>query len=87
MVESGLMSFESLLSRMAKNPAEIGRYDGHGEIKIGNWANFALVDPKLSWKVELSEIASKSKNSPFLGSDLPIKVMRTYFKGSEVYSR
>ena len=87
MVESGLMSFESLLSRMAKNPAEIGRYDGHGEIKIGNWANFALVDPKSSWKVELSEIASKSKNSPFLGSDLPIKVMRTYFKGSEVYSR
>ena len=87
MVESGLMSFESLLSRMAKNPAEIGRYDGHGEMKIGNWANFALVDPKLSWKVELSEIASKSKNSPFLGSDLPIKVMRTYFKGSEVYSR
>ena len=87
MVESGLMSFESLLSRMAKNPAEIGRYHGHGEIKIGNWANFALVDPKSSWKVELSEIASKSKNSPFLGSDLPIKVMRTYFKGSEVYSR
>lgn len=87
MVENGLLSFEQLIEKMSKNPAKIARYEGHGEITQGNWANFALVDLKGSWKVELSNINSKSKNSPFLGRDLPLKVMRTFYRGTEVYTR
>lgn len=87
MVNSGLMKLEELLPKMAKNPAQIGRYEGHGELKPGNWANFALIDTSANWKVERTSIVSKSKNSPFVGSDLPVKVIKTFFRGNEVYSR
>lgn len=87
MVKSGLMKLEELLPKMAKNPAQIGRYEGHGELKPGNWANFALIDTSANWKVERSGIVSKSKNSPFMGSALPVKVIKTFFRGNEVYSQ
>ncbi len=87
MVNSGLMKLEDLLQKMAKNPAQIGRYEGHGELKPGNWANFALIDTSANWKVERTSIVSKSKNSPFVGSDLPVKVIKTFFRGNEVYSK
>jgi len=87
MVNSGLMKLEDLLQKMAKNPAQIGRYEGHGELKPGNWANFALIDTSANWKVERTSIVSKSKNSPFVGSDLPVKVIKTFFRGNEVYSQ
>ena len=87
MVKSGLMKLEDLLQKMAKNPAQIGRYEGHGELKPGNWANFALIDRSANWKVERTGIVSKSKNSPFVGSELPVKVIKTFFRGNEVYSQ
>jgi dihydroorotase len=87
MVNSGLMKLEDLLPKMAKNPAQIGRYEGHGELKPGNWANFALIDTSANWKVERTSIVSKSKNSPFVGSELPVKVIKTFFRGNEVYSQ
>jgi len=87
MVKSGLMKLEDLLPKMAKNPAQIGRYEGHGELKPGNWANFALIDTSAIWKVERTGIVSKSKNSPFVGSELPVKVIKTFFRGNEVYSQ
>jgi len=87
MVKSGLMKLEELLPKMAKNPAQIGRYEGHGELKPGNWANFALIDTSANWKVERTGIVSKSKNSPFVGSELPVKIIKTFFRGNEVYSQ
>ncbi|MFM7623277.1 MAG: dihydroorotase [Actinomycetota bacterium] len=87
MVKSGLMKLEDLLTKMAKNPAQIGRYEGHGELKPGNWANFALIDTSANWKVERTGIVSKSKNSPFVGSELPVKIIKTFFRGNEVYSQ
>lgn len=87
MVKSGLMKLEDLLQKMAKNPAQIGRYEGHGELKPGNWANFALIDTSANWKVERTGIVSKSKNSPFVGSELPVKIIKTFFRGNEVYSQ
>ena len=87
MVNSGLMKLEDLLQKMAKNPAQIGRYEGHGELKPGNWANFALIDTSAIWKVERTSIVSKSKNSPFVGRELPVKVIKTFFRGNEVYSQ
>jgi dihydroorotase len=87
MVKSGLMKLEDLLQKMAKNPAQIGRYEGHGELKSGNWANFALIDLSANWRVERNGIVSKSKNSPFMGSELPVKVIKTFFKGNEVFSQ
>jgi dihydroorotase len=86
LVETSLISFADLITRMSTAPAEIAGYSEHGSLDIGSEANFTLVDLRSRWRVEASAIRSKSKNSPYLGMELPVKVMRTFLRGKEVFS-
>ena len=86
LVESGMMSFENLIERMSVAPARIGRYEGHGSLEVGSEANFTLLDLAANWRVDDSEIRSKSKNSPYIGMELPVTVKRTYLRGKEVFA-
>jgi dihydroorotase len=85
LVESGLMSLENLIERMSVAPARIARYEGHGSLDLGSEANFTLIDLAGSWRVDSSEIRSKSKNSPYLGMELPVTVKQTFLRGKEVF--
>ena len=87
MVDSKLLPFEELIRKLATNPAHIGKYRGHGEIKVGNLANLVLVDTQGSWKVDRSLLRSKSRNTPFHGLELGFPVMKTFFKGKMVFAR
>ena len=87
LVDSGLMKLGDLIERMSTAPARIGRYEGHGSLAIGNEANFTLVDIDATWRVETLGIRSKSKNSPYLGLELPVTVESTYLRGKEVFSQ
>ena len=87
LVDSGLMKLGDLIDRMSTAPARIGRYEGHGSLAIGNEANFTLVDIDATWRVETLGIRSKSKNSPYLGLELPVIVKSTYLRGKEVFSQ
>lgn len=86
LVESGLMSLETLIDRMSVTPARIARYEGHGSLEVGSEANFTLIDLAGSWRVDGDEIRSKSKNSPYLGMELPVTVKRTFLRGKEVFT-
>jgi dihydroorotase len=86
LVETSLISFADLIKRMSTAPAQIAGYSEHGSLDIGSEANFTLVDLQSRWRVETSAIRSKSKNSPYLGMELPVKVMRTFLRGKEVFS-
>ncbi|MEY3379177.1 MAG: hypothetical protein RLZZ125_754 [Actinomycetota bacterium] len=87
LVDSGLIKLGDLIERMSTAPARIGRYEGHGSLAIGSEANFTLVDIDATWRVETLGIRSKSKNSPYLGLELPVTVKSTYLRGKEVFSR
>ncbi|NDA40840.1 MAG: dihydroorotase, partial [Actinobacteria bacterium] len=87
LVDSGVMKLGDLIERMSTAPARIGRYEGHGSLAIGNEANFTLVDIDATWRVETLGIRSKSKNSPYLGLELPVIVKSTYLRGKEVFSQ
>jgi dihydroorotase len=70
---------------MSQNPAEIAGYERHGQaIAVGGSANLAVIDTKAIWKVDRNRLASKSKNTPFDGLDLPAKVIATIFNGNLV---
>ena len=87
MVKSGLMSLEDLTDRMSSAPAKIGRYEGHGSIKVGEKANLVLVDLEKSWQVKRDYLHSKSKNTPFEGMELPGVIMKTFHNGALVFDR
>ena len=86
MIESKLIDWAGLVKVMSENPAKIAGYKNHGnEIKVGSRANLAVIDTKATWKVDRNRLASKSKNTPFEGMELPAKVLATIFDGRLVY--
>ena len=85
LVETGLISWQTLIDRMSSAPARIARYLDHGSISLGKPANFFTFDPNAKWQVRAAEMKSKSVNSPFLEQILPGRVTRTFFKGVEVH--
>ena len=82
MVEPGRLSWRQLAARMSETPARIGRLDGHGRpIAVGEPANLVLVNPGASWTVDPAQTASRSRNTPFAGRQLPARVRATFLRG------
>jgi dihydroorotase len=82
MVETGLLDWAGVADRMSTRPARIGRVSSQGrEIAVGSPANLTLVDPAARWVVDPSALASKSRNTPYVGRDLPVRVVHTLLRG------
>ena len=82
MVSTGLLDWAGVADRMAVRPAAIGRVAGHGGvIAAGAPANLTLVDPSAGWTVEPAALASLSRNTPYAGRTLPVRVVATLLRG------
>ncbi len=81
LIDSGKSSWGRLAEVLSINPAAIGRDTEQGQaIAVGSFANLALIDPKVTRKV-VADSASKSKNSPYVGLELPGRVVHTIYRG------
>ena len=58
----------------------------HG-IKLGEKADFVLVDPDKEWVVNPEEFASKGRYTPFDGVTLYGDVLMTVYNGQTVYNK
>ena len=86
MVETGLMNWESVADRMSIAPARIGGYADHGQqISAGAYANLTVINPTAVSRVDRDLVASRSRNTPFHGIELPGVVIATFFKGKPTY--
>ncbi len=75
-------SWELAAKRMSYAPAEIGRLPGHGRpLDPGAPANLTLVDPSARWMVDPSALASRSRNTPYAGREMPVSVVATFLRG------
>lgn len=82
MVDTGLMTWAGVAERLSTAPARIGGYSGHGQnLAIGSPAHLSVVNPNKSWIVDRDLVASKSRNTPFHGFELPGVVTHTFFRG------
>ncbi|WP_328313961.1 dihydroorotase [Streptomyces sp. NBC_00442] len=82
MVETGLLDWAGVADRMAHKPAEIGRATGHGRpVSAGEPANLTLVDPAYRGDVNPADFASRSRNTPYEGRELPGRVTHTFLRG------
>ena len=82
MVEPGLLTWRQVADRLSVTPARIGRLSDHGRpIAVGEPANLCLVDPAARWTVDPARSASRSRNTPFAGRELPGRVVATFLRG------
>jgi dihydroorotase len=87
MIETKLMSWNSLIERMSTKPAQIAGYGNQGRnLKIGSPANLFLVDPSAKWLVRRDRLNSKSKNTPFEGMELPAVITDVFHNGVQTIS-
>ena len=77
------VSLTQLVRIMSIHPAQIaGIADRHGrDIEPGAPANLVAFDPNATWQVEPETLASKSRNTPYVGMTLRGKVRHTIFNG------
>ena len=83
MVDTGLVDWAGVAERMSVRPAQIGRLSGHGRpVAAGEPANLVLYDPSFSRVVDGTDLASLSRNSPYVGRELPGRVVATFLRGT-----
>ena len=81
LIESGKSDWNRFAQVLSQNPARIAGDAQQGqEVVAGAFANIVLIDPKVKRKV-VAESASKSVNSPYVGLELPGKVVHTIYRG------
>ncbi|QBJ89605.1 dihydroorotase [Streptomyces seoulensis] len=82
MVETGLLDWAAVADRMSFTPARIGGAAGHGRpVAAGEPANLTLVDTAYRGQVDPARFASRSRNTPYEGRELPGRVTHTWLRG------
>jgi dihydroorotase len=83
MVETGLLGWSEVERAMSRRPAEIGGLvDVARPIGEGRPADLVLIDPTARRTLSLADLAGRSTNSPYLGQELPGRVVATVFRGT-----
>jgi dihydroorotase len=84
MVDTGLLDWAAVADRMSVRPARIGRVARHGQpLMPGSPGNITCYDPGAGPEaVDPAGHASKSRNSPFGGMELPGRVVATFLRGT-----
>ena len=85
LVNKKYLTWEGMVEKMSTAPARIVGLEGKGLIKEGADADITIIDPQKEWEFKEEDIASKSKNSPFIGWKLTGRVEMTIFGGKVVY--
>jgi dihydroorotase len=82
MIQTGLLTWDQLVERMSRKPAEIGRYIEHGKgIKVGEPAHLTVINPTAVKRVDRDLVSSRSRNTPFHGMELQGLVTATIYRG------
>lgn len=82
MVETGLLDWAGVAERMSFGPARIGGLPNHGRpVSAGEPANLTLVDTSYRGVVDPAHFASRSRNTPYEGRELPGRVTHTFLRG------
>lgn len=85
LVNAGVISLERLVELCATNPARIFNLEERGTLRAGARADLTILDPELAWTFDVSRSKSKSRNTPFDGSNFRGGTVSTIVSGRIVY--
>ena len=80
MVSTGLIGIDRLVEVMSSAAAAIARIPAP-QVSVGAPARLALVAPDAAWVVERDALNSLSRNTPFAGMAMPVRVLATVYDG------
>lgn len=83
-VAKGELTFSRLIAMACENPALLYGIAGKGFLREGYDADFVLLDREAKWTVEEGWLQSKCGWSPYLGTEMVGKVVRTVVRGHTV---
>jgi len=86
LVDEGVLALSQLIEKMSCNPSKILNLN-RATLATGSVADITIIDPKIEWVVEADKLASKSKNSPWLGQKLKGAAVVTIVGGKLMYKR
>ncbi len=82
MVESGLMTWNDVARTMSTTPAQIGGIsDVAGQIAVGRIADLTFIDENARRQFSVASLTGKSSNSPYVGRELPGRIVHTMRHG------
>jgi dihydroorotase len=84
LVDPGDMPLADVVAALSWKPAAIAGLDAvHGRpVAAGEPANLTVFDPSTAWQVVPAKLASRSKNTPFVGVPLRGRVRHTFLFGA-----
>jgi dihydroorotase len=74
-----------IVELLSANPARLFKLEGRGSLAPGAHADLVLFDPRRRWTCDAARTRSKSRNTPFDGTEFHGKVMATVADGVVVY--
>jgi dihydroorotase len=80
LIEEGGASWDRFAKVASTIPSQIGRLFHHGQIAEGGQANLVLIDPSARRVID-STTQSLSRNNPWIGLELPGRVVHTLLRG------
>ncbi len=80
------LPIEAVLALLSWQPARVAGLDGAhgGPVAEGRPANLCVIDPAATWEVDATRLASRSRNTPYLGRKLTGRVRHTLLFGEPV---
>jgi dihydroorotase len=84
LVHDRTLGLLDLLDRLTRKPADLLGLDA-GRLEVGRAADLVLFDPERPWRIELADLHSLAKNTPFENRLVQGRVLRTFVDGRTVY--
>ncbi len=85
LVDKKILTWDKLIRKMSYAPSEILSLPNKGRLIAGADADIVIIDPYKEWIFTRESIASKSKNSPFIGRKFKGCAIMTIRAGNVVY--
>ena len=86
LIEPGHLTWPRMLAKMTCNPAAVLGID-RGTLQQGRPADVTVIDPNVKWTFDKTESKSKSRNTPFHGTEVTGRAVVTIVGGAVKMSR
>jgi dihydroorotase len=89
LIRGGVIDWPRLIAMMTVEPARLcGLHRaGLGRLAVGGPADITVIDPELEWTIRETELAGRSKNTPFIGRSVRGRAVAVIVDGRVRLSR